>query len=118
MWSFFLSHVQLAARALPITGTQAPPQKISKDDLGSAAGLAATSTASGGKFDKKLVGEKPEKHKGKYRKVWCLLYVQLTPRISTCLTKMADFEIPFFSSSLPLKVQAWAHKREHKPRKF
>ncbi|CAM8979766.1 unnamed protein product [Rhodiola kirilowii] len=62
------SHIQLAARALPITGTQAAPQKISKDDLGSVAGLAATSTASGGKFDKKLAGEKPEKHKGKYRK--------------------------------------------------
>uniref|UniRef100_A0A7N0VLM3 Uncharacterized protein n=1 Tax=Kalanchoe fedtschenkoi TaxID=63787 RepID=A0A7N0VLM3_KALFE len=41
---------------------------MSKHDLGSVAGLAATSTASGGKFDKKLVGEKPEKHKGKYRK--------------------------------------------------
>ncbi|CAM8939441.1 unnamed protein product [Rhodiola kirilowii] len=62
------SHIQLAARSLPITGTQAAPQKFSKDDLGNVAGLAAMSTASGGKFDKKLAGEKPEKHKGKYRK--------------------------------------------------
>ncbi|KAL6997842.1 hypothetical protein U1Q18_007967 [Sarracenia purpurea var. burkii] len=30
--------------------------------------MAATSTASGGKFDKKLAGEKPPKHEGKYRK--------------------------------------------------
>ncbi|XP_022154113.1 ribosome biogenesis regulatory protein homolog [Momordica charantia] len=62
------SHVQLAATTLPITGTQAAPKKITKDDLGNAAGMAATSTASGGKFDKKLAGEKPAKHQGKYRK--------------------------------------------------
>lgn len=31
--------------------------------------MAATSTASGGKFDKKLAGEKPPKHDKKYRKV-------------------------------------------------
>ncbi|XP_023531368.1 ribosome biogenesis regulatory protein homolog [Cucurbita pepo subsp. pepo] len=62
------SHVQLAATALPITGTQAAPKKITKDELGNVAGMAATSTASGGKFDKKLAGEKPAKHQGKYRK--------------------------------------------------
>ncbi|XP_058113121.1 ribosome biogenesis regulatory protein homolog [Magnolia sinica] len=62
------SHVQLAATALPITGTQAAPKKASKDELASVAGMAATSTASGGKFDKKLPGEKPAKHSGKYRK--------------------------------------------------
>ncbi|KAL8136123.1 ribosome biogenesis regulatory protein homolog [Apium graveolens] len=62
------SHVQLAATALPITGTQAAPKKISKDELGNVAGMAATATASGGKFDKKLVGEKPPKHDKKYRK--------------------------------------------------
>ncbi|KAL6221220.1 hypothetical protein ACLB2K_008972 [Fragaria x ananassa] len=62
------SHVQLAATRLPITGTQAAPQKVTKDELGSVAGIAATATASGGKFDKKLPGEKPGKHKGKYRK--------------------------------------------------
>ncbi|RDX79648.1 Ribosome biogenesis regulatory protein-like protein [Mucuna pruriens] len=62
------SHVQLAARALPITGTQAAPKKITKDELGNVAGIAATATASGGKFDKKLAGEKPAQHKGKYRK--------------------------------------------------
>ncbi|KAK7292064.1 hypothetical protein RIF29_07727 [Crotalaria pallida] len=62
------SHVQLAARALPITGTQAAPKKFTKDELGNVAGMAATSTASGGKFDRKLAGEKPAQHKGKYRK--------------------------------------------------
>ncbi|PON88975.1 Ribosomal biogenesis regulatory protein [Trema orientale] len=62
------SHVQLAATALPITGSQAVPKKVTKEELGNVAGMAATSTASGGKFDKKLPGEKPAKHKGKYRK--------------------------------------------------
>ncbi|XP_022987784.1 ribosome biogenesis regulatory protein homolog [Cucurbita maxima] len=62
------SHVQLAATALPITGTQATTKKITKDELGNVAGMAATATASGGKFDKKLPGEKPPKHEGKYRK--------------------------------------------------
>lgn len=62
------SHVQLAATALPITGSQAAPRKISKDELGNVAGMAANATASGGKFDKKLPGEKPPKHDKKYRK--------------------------------------------------
>ncbi|KAF7148639.1 hypothetical protein RHSIM_Rhsim03G0247600 [Rhododendron simsii] len=62
------SHIQLAATALPITGTQAAPRKASKNELESVAGMAATSTASGGKFDKKLAGEKPPKHEAKYRK--------------------------------------------------
>ncbi|KAL8149717.1 ribosome biogenesis regulatory protein homolog [Apium graveolens] len=62
------SHVQLAATSLPITGTQVAPKKISKDELGNVAGMAATATASGGKFDKKLAGEKPLKHDKKYRK--------------------------------------------------
>ena len=62
------SHVQLAATALPITGTQAAPKKVTKDELGNIAGTVATSTASGGKFDKRLAGEKPAQHKGKYRK--------------------------------------------------
>ncbi|WKA05850.1 hypothetical protein VitviT2T_023788 [Vitis vinifera] len=62
------SHIQLAATALPITGTQAAPKKASKNELQDIASMAAAATASGGKFDKKLVGEKPEKHKGKYRK--------------------------------------------------
>ncbi|KAK4754060.1 hypothetical protein SAY87_002164 [Trapa incisa] len=62
------SHIQLAARALPITGTQAAPKKLSKDELGNVAGMAATATASGGKFDKKLQGEKKPKHEQKYRK--------------------------------------------------
>ncbi|RVW95417.1 Ribosome biogenesis regulatory protein-like [Vitis vinifera] len=62
------SHIQLAATALPITGTQTAPKKVSKNELEDVASMAATATASGGKFDKKLPGEKPEKHKGKYRK--------------------------------------------------
>lgn len=57
---------------MPITGTQAAPKKISKDELGNVAGMAATATASGGKFDKKLAGEKPLKHDKKYRKVSAL----------------------------------------------
>lgn len=61
--------MQLAATALPITGTSQAPKKASKDELENVAGLAATATASGGKFDKKLPGEKPAKHPGKYRKV-------------------------------------------------
>lgn len=62
------SHVQLAATSLPITGTHVPQKKVTKDELGSVAGFASTATASGGKFDKKLPGEKPPKHKGKNRK--------------------------------------------------
>ncbi|KAG9459658.1 hypothetical protein H6P81_004166 [Aristolochia fimbriata] len=62
------SHIQLAATALPITGTQHTPKKAGKVELGNVAGMAATSTASGGKFDKKLPGEKPAKHSGKHRK--------------------------------------------------
>ncbi|GKD29826.1 ribosome biogenesis regulatory protein [Tanacetum coccineum] len=64
------SHVQLVATALPITATQTAPRKVSKDELQNVAGMAATSTASGGKFDKKLAGENPPKHdirnKGRY----------------------------------------------------
>lgn len=63
------SHIQLAATRLPITGSQAAPRKVGKDELQNVAGMAATATASGGKFDKKLPGEKPPKHEKKYRKV-------------------------------------------------
>ncbi|CAN6807728.1 unnamed protein product [Brassica oleracea] len=69
------SHVQLAASALPITGTKAQPKKLGKEELGDVAGLAATSTASGGKFDKKLPGEKPPKKQGKHHK-----YLPVVPR--------------------------------------
>ncbi|KAI9192063.1 hypothetical protein LWI28_017842 [Acer negundo] len=62
------SHVQLAATALPITGTNSVPKKVTKHELGDVAGIAATSTASGGKFDKKLPGEKAPKKQGKHRK--------------------------------------------------
>lgn len=72
MYNFLCSHIQLAATALPITGThKEAPKKASKEDLENVAGFAATATASGGKFDKKLPGEKPPKHTGKYRKVCC-----------------------------------------------
>ncbi|KAK1315937.1 hypothetical protein QJS10_CPA05g01742 [Acorus calamus] len=63
------SHVQLAAAGLPITGTHKElPKKMSKEELGDVAGMAAASTASGGKFDRKLPGEKPVKNRGKHRK--------------------------------------------------
>ncbi|KAK3210866.1 hypothetical protein Dsin_015572 [Dipteronia sinensis] len=50
------SHVQLAATALPITGTISVPKKVTKHELGDVAGIGATSAASGGKFDKILPG--------------------------------------------------------------
>ncbi|XP_042014541.1 ribosome biogenesis regulatory protein homolog [Salvia splendens] len=50
------SHIQLAATALPMTGTQSQPKRVSKDVLQNVTGMAATATASGGKFDKKLPG--------------------------------------------------------------
>jgi len=62
------SHIQLAATSLPISGVKAQPKKLGKEALGDVAGLAATSTASGGKFDKKLPGEKPPKKQGKHHK--------------------------------------------------
>jgi len=63
------SHIQLAATAIPITGTKADlPRKHKKEDLENVAGMASSATASGGKFDKKLPGEKPLKKTGKHRK--------------------------------------------------
>ncbi|GJT03811.1 reverse transcriptase domain, reverse transcriptase zinc-binding domain protein [Tanacetum coccineum] len=53
---------QLTATSFPIIGTQNAPRKVSKDELQNVAGMAATSTNSGGKFEKKLAGEKPPKH--------------------------------------------------------
>jgi regulator of ribosome biosynthesis len=56
---------------LPITGTKADlPKKSRKEDLESVVGMASSATASGGKFDEKLPGEKPPKHSGKHRKVF------------------------------------------------
>jgi len=83
----------LAATALPITGTQAAPKKVTKDELGNVAGIAATATASGGKFDKKLAGEKPQKHEGKYRKVVCCA---LTDICFSCPCKLLYIEAPNF----------------------
>lgn len=63
------SHIQLAATAVPITGTKADlPKKAKKEDLENVAGMASSATASGGKFDKKLPGEKAPKKAGKNRK--------------------------------------------------
>uniref|UniRef100_A0A0E0PTB7 Serine protease n=1 Tax=Oryza rufipogon TaxID=4529 RepID=A0A0E0PTB7_ORYRU len=62
------SHIQLAATSLPITGTKADlPKKSRKEDLENVAGMGSA-TASGGKFDEKLPGEKPPKHPGKHKK--------------------------------------------------
>ncbi|PWA86697.1 Ribosomal biogenesis regulatory protein [Artemisia annua] len=55
----YATYVQLAAKALPITGTQTTQRKVSKYELQNVAVMATTSTASGGKFDKSLAGEKP-----------------------------------------------------------
>jgi regulator of ribosome biosynthesis len=62
------STLQLAATSVPITGTKEPTKRLSKEIVGQAAGLASTATASIGKFDKKLPGEKPLKFAGKHRK--------------------------------------------------
>lgn len=67
---------------MPITGTKADiPKKSRKKDLEDVAGMASSATASGGKFDEKLPGEKPPKNPGKHRKVFNLkfpaFYVQL-----------------------------------------
>ncbi|PPD99300.1 hypothetical protein GOBAR_DD03664 [Gossypium barbadense] len=49
-------------------GNQARPKKVTKDELGNVAGMAATSTACGGKFNRKLPREKPAKKQEKHRK--------------------------------------------------
>ena len=54
-WFACCSHVQLAATALPITGTQAPPKKVTKDELGNVARMAATSTDNGDFSSKDVV---------------------------------------------------------------
>lgn len=88
--NYFTSHVQLAATALPITGTQAAPKKLSKTELEEVAGAAAMSTASIGKFDKKLPGEKPLKNKGKHRKV-CFFIFCLILLLQDLLNPMSSF---------------------------
>ncbi|KQK03063.1 hypothetical protein BRADI_2g05300v3 [Brachypodium distachyon] len=68
------SHIQLAAKSLPITGTKADlPRKSRKEDLENVSGMGSA-TASGGKFDVKLPGEKPPKHPGKHRKHAITMY--------------------------------------------
>jgi regulator of ribosome biosynthesis len=45
---------------LPITGTKVDlPKNTRKVDVENVAGMASSATASGGKFDEKLPGEKP-----------------------------------------------------------
>ncbi|GJS43905.1 hypothetical protein Tco_0568948, partial [Tanacetum coccineum] len=64
-------HDQLAATSLPIIRTQTASRKVSKAKVQNVAAKTATSTASRGKFDKKLAGENPQKHDKKYSKVEC-----------------------------------------------
>ncbi|GJW24506.1 hypothetical protein Tco_0038317 [Tanacetum coccineum] len=59
---------QLAATSLPIIGTQTASRKVTKANVQNVAAKTATSTASGGKLDKKLPGENPPKHDKKYSK--------------------------------------------------
>lgn len=68
------STLQLAATSLAITGSKQSGERVSKHDLGHAAGLASTATASIGKFDKKLAGEKAPKNSGKRRKVCNIVF--------------------------------------------
>ncbi|VFQ91437.1 unnamed protein product [Cuscuta campestris] len=49
-------------------GTQTAPRKVSKAELGNVAGMAATATGSGGKFDKNFPGEKAPEHEKKHCK--------------------------------------------------
>jgi len=49
-----------------------PVDKPDKDHVSRALSVARTSTASLGKFDETLPKEKPEKARGKKRKVWLL----------------------------------------------
>ncbi|KAF5749639.1 ribosome biogenesis regulatory protein isoform X1 [Tripterygium wilfordii] len=92
------SHVQLAATTLPITGTQAATKKLTKDELGNVASLAATATASGGKFDKKLPGEKAPKKQGKHRKFCILLPTHMFLRkYITWITMIKFYDFSFCS---------------------
>ncbi|KAA3471635.1 ribosome biogenesis regulatory protein-like protein [Gossypium australe] len=63
-----LQNLKQAAKLGALPSLKAPPKKVTKDELGNVAGMAATSTASGGKFDRKLPGEKPAKKQAKHRR--------------------------------------------------
>ncbi|KAL4335204.1 hypothetical protein GQ457_07G040870 [Hibiscus cannabinus] len=63
-----LQNLKQAAKIGALPRNTGAPKKVTKDELGNVAGMAATSTASGGKFDRKLPGEKPAKKQGKHRK--------------------------------------------------
>ncbi|KAI3891116.1 hypothetical protein MKW98_007421 [Papaver atlanticum] len=89
----FPSHVRLSATSLPITRTQSVQKKVGKHELESVAGMAATSPASGGKFDKKLPGEKPPKHPGKFQKEWALCRGSRLIKVLNKLFSMHSHEI-------------------------
>jgi hypothetical protein len=64
------STIALAATGLATSGGgKRDRRKVDKGDLQEVVGQAGVATASIGKFDKKLPGEKPIKHKGRKRKV-------------------------------------------------
>ncbi|KAI3891110.1 hypothetical protein MKW98_007415 [Papaver atlanticum] len=74
--------------------TQSIQKKVGKHELESVAGMAATSTASGGKFDKKLPGE-TLKHPGKFRKEkeWALWMREQTDKVLNKLFSKHSHEI-------------------------
>ncbi|CAI5522288.1 unnamed protein product [Closterium sp. Naga37s-1] len=63
-----LSHLAVSSASLPLSGRGPAAPKASKAAVGAVASLAAGSTASGGKFDRRLEGEKRAKKVGKHRK--------------------------------------------------
>jgi hypothetical protein len=104
------STLQLAATSVPITGTKEPTKRLSKEIVGQAAGLASTATASIGKFDKKLPGEKPLKFAGKHRKVRAfMLHVlnHLGPCMVCLLSQKVFLWVLFRDSNICMRVQFW-----------
>ncbi|CAI7857679.1 unnamed protein product [Closterium sp. NIES-54] len=63
-----LSHLAVSSASLPLSGRGPAGPRASKAAVGAVASLAAGSTASGGKFDRRLEGEKRAKKVGKHRK--------------------------------------------------
>ncbi|CAI5505325.1 unnamed protein product [Closterium sp. Naga37s-1] len=63
-----LSNLAVSSASLPLSGRGPAGPRASKAAVGAVASLAAGSTASGGKFDRRLEGEKRAKKVGKHRK--------------------------------------------------
>ncbi|GJP64562.1 hypothetical protein CLOP_g21537 [Closterium sp. NIES-67] len=63
-----LSHLAVSSASLPLSGKPSGGPRATKAAVGTVASLAAGSTASGGKFDRRLEGEKRAKKVGKHRK--------------------------------------------------